>query len=431
MPIRLAAILAVWSSVAFAAAPQALHVYDGKPPAAGRIQVSDVEAPKTLDGDVVEIAGQAKAPDSVVTLSKSGKSRGDDALTLRFRQARQATLSVQSGQPVDLRPYLAEGVLAFDVNVQALSAGGIAFKLRCGDDCERSVPYLVPGRELAGKGWRHLVFSLRCFYRDGDDFSAVTRPFAVDGSGSGQVSIANVTYQMRGAPNASCPDYKTVAVTPDKLNESWSINWWTKRHEDKLAEARQLGKNAQIVFIGDSITHAWEKEGLPVWRRVYQPLGALDQGFSGDRTENVLWRLLHGEVDGLDPKVAVLMFGTNNTGHRQEDPRTTAAGIQRNIDELRKRLPHTRILLLAIFPRGEKPDDKLRRINEQVNAIIAGFADERTVFFANINQAFLQADGTLSTDIMPDLLHPNERGYEIWAEAMAPALKKLLSAADR
>jgi hypothetical protein len=142
----------------------------------------------------------------------------------------------------------------------------------------------------------------------------------------------------------------------------------------------------------------------------------------------VLWRLQHGEVDGLAPKVAVLMFGTNNTGHRQEDPKTTAAGIKRNIEELQKRLPDTKILLLAIFPRGEKPDDKLRQINEKINAIIAGFADNQKVFFANLNQAFLQPDGTLSRDIMPDLLHPNEKGYEIWAKAMAPELAKLLPA---
>jgi beta-glucosidase len=139
----------------------------------------------------------------------------------------------------------------------------------------------------------------------------------------------------------------------------------------------------------------------------------------------------HGEVDGLAPKVAVLMFGTNNTGHRQEDPKTTALGIKRNIEELQQRLPDTKILLLAIFPRGEKPDDNLRRINEQVNAIIAGYADNQKVFFLDIGKAFLQADGTLSRDIMPDLLHPNEKGYEIWAKAMAPTLQQLLPGAEK
>jgi len=323
MKIRLAAALAVLSSSAFAAAPNELNVYASRPLDSWHIQVSDFETNKTLEGDKVEISRQVKVPESVVTVAKSTKGKKDDALTLDFNKAWYASLRVDGGKPVDLRPYLAKGVLALDVNVQELSNGGITFKLRCGEDCERSVPYLVPARAMAGKGWQHLVFSMSCFYREGDDFSAVTQPFALDGSGTGKVSVANVKYQASGKPNVSCPDYKTVSITPDKLNESWSVDWWTKRHEDKLAEAKQVGKSAQVVFIGDSITHNWEKDGLPVWNRVYKPLNALDLGFGGDRTENVLWRLLHGEVDGLAPKVAVLMFGTNNTGHRQEDPKIT------------------------------------------------------------------------------------------------------------
>jgi lysophospholipase L1-like esterase len=273
-----------------------------------------------------------------------------------------------------------------------------------------------------------VALPMRCFVRDGDDFSKVARPFALEGTGAGQVAVANIRFLKAGRPNAACPDYRTVSVTPDKLNESWAIDWWTPRHEKKVRDARALGAKAQVVFIGDSITEGWENAGAPVWARNYKGLDGLVLGFGGDRTENVLWRLVHGEVDGIAPKVAVLMFGTNNTGHRQEDPATTAAGIKRNIDELRRRLPDTKILLLAIFPRGEKADDPLRVINQKVNAIIAGFADNQNVFFLDIGKEFLMADGTLSTDIMPDLLHPNEKGYEIWARAMAPQLNRLLPA---
>ncbi|WP_229262111.1 GDSL-type esterase/lipase family protein [Duganella guangzhouensis] len=422
MKIRLATLLAVLSSSAFAA-PHDLPVYAGHPLDGGRISISDADTSKTLEGDTVAIP---KAPAGVVAVSKSAKAKPDDALTLNFDQAWYASLRVQGGKPVDLRPYLAKGVLALDLKVDELASGGLSFRVSCGEQCERSVPYVIPARAAAGKGWQHLVMSASCFYRDGDDFSQITQPFELNGTGKGKVAIANVKYQLSGKPNVSCPDYKTVSVTPDKLNESWSISWWTARHESKLAEAKQLGKSAQVVFIGDSITEGWEKSGAPVWQRNYQPLKGLALGFGGDRTENVLWRLQHGEVDGLDPKVAVLMFGTNNTGHRQEDPRTTAAGIRRNIDELQQRLPNTKILLLAIFPRGATPADPLRQINEKINGIIAGFADNQKVFFLNINQAFLQPDGTLSKDIMPDLLHPNEQGYEIWAKAMAPTLNQLL-----
>lgn len=241
------------------------------------------------------------------------------------------------------------------------------------------------------------------------------------------VCLAVLQLACCAAPDGRPPE-ASLSVTPATLNEPWAVDWWMPRHEKKLAEARALGKSAEIVFIGDSITHGWEDRGPEVWERYYKPLHGLALGFSGDRTENVLWRLQHGEVDGIAPKVAVLMIGTNNTGHRQEDPKTTAAGIRRDIDELRQRLPATKILLLAIFPRGETADDPLRRINEQVNGIIAGFADNRQVYFLNFNQEFLTADGKLSTDIMPDLLHPNQKGYEIWARAMAPELKRLMAA---
>ncbi|WP_202423533.1 GDSL-type esterase/lipase family protein [Duganella margarita] len=428
MNIRLAATLAVLSTSAFAAAPNDLNVYAGQPLASGRIVVSDSDSVKTMTGAAATIP---KADNGVVAVSKSAKAKKDDALTLNFNKAWYASLRVQGGQPVDLRPYLDKGVLALDLKVEELAEGGLSFRVKCGEQCERGVPYVIPARAAQGKGWQHLVMSASCFYRDGDDFSQISQPFELNGTGKGKVAIANVKYQLSGTPNVLCPDYKTVSVTPEKLNESWSISWWTARHEKKLAEAKQVGKSAQVVFIGDSITEGWEKSGVPVWDRYYKPLNGIALGFGGDRTENVLWRLQHGEVDGLAPKVAVLMFGTNNTGHRQEDPKTTALGIKRNIEELQQRLPDTKILLLAIFPRGEKPDDNLRQLNDKVNAVIAGYADNQKVFFLDIGKAFLQADGTLSRDIMPDLLHPNEKGYEIWAKAMAPTLQQLLPGAEK
>lgn len=425
---RLIASLAALSSSAFAAAatPDELKVYAGKPLDGWHVTVADFESQKVLDGASAVVPPSAKVPASQVSAAKTAKGARDDALTLQWKDSWYASLRLDGGKPLDLRPYADKGVLALDVNVKELAQGGVAFKVGCGDKCERIVPYLVPARAMAGKGWQHLVFSMSCFVREGDNFGAVTQPFSIDANGSGEIAIANVRFLKTGKPNASCPDYKTVSVTPDKLNEAWSINWWTPRHEKKLEEAKALGKKSQILFVGDSITEGWEKSGAPVWDRYYKPLNGLAIGFGGDRTENVLWRLLHGEVDGIAPKVAVLMIGTNNTGHRQENPQTTAAGIKRDIDELRKRLPETKILLLAIFPRGEKPDDPLRLLNDKVNAIIAGFADNQKIFFADINKDFLEPDGTLSKEIMPDLLHPNEKGYEIWAKSMAPALKQLM-----
>jgi beta-glucosidase len=271
---------------------------------------------------------------------------------------------------------------------------------------------------------------MSCFVRDGADFSKVTLPFALDGSGSGRVSVANARITREAKPGLPCPDYRTESVEPAMQKESWSVEWWLPRHQKKLEEIRQLvaaGTPPEIVFIGDSITEGWEQSGRKVWQEHYAAHHALALGFGSDRTENVLWRLQHGEIDGIAPKVAVLMVGTNNTGQRGEDPQTTAAGIKRLVDEIRLRLPRTRVLLLAIFPRGEKPDDILRGINERVNRIVAGYADGRSVHFLDIGKALLNPDGTLSRDVMPDLLHPSEKGYAIWQRAMDDTLQQLLT----
>jgi len=353
----------------------------------------------------------------------------------------QSMLRFESRQPLDLRPYMG-GTLEFDLDVADLAKsaanaaepakGAVRVKLSCGEGCERAVSLIDPARGWAGKGWQHVALAMSCFVRDGADFSKVSLPFSLEGTGTGRVSVANVRITRKFRPGLACPDYRTESATPAMLDESWAVDWWRPRHEQKLEEKRKLvaaGTPPEIVFIGDSITQGWEKEGQEVWQQNYASHHALALGFGGDRTENVLWRLQHGEIDGIAPKVAVLMIGTNNTGHRAEDPKTTAAGIRRLLDEIHRRLPKTKVLLLAIFPRAEKPDDYLRGINERVNKIIASYADGRSVHFLDINAQLLNPDGTLSKDVMPDLLHPNARGYSIWQRAMDPTLQKLLDQA--
>jgi beta-glucosidase len=290
----------------------------------------------------------------------------------------------------------------------------------------------MAARELRGKGWSKAYVPLRCFAQDQDDFSATTIPFALDVGGRGDVSIANVELLSKAPQKAAlleCPDYKTASITPGMLNEWWSIDWWLPRHEQKRADAKAIaakGGKIDLLFIGDSITQGWEKEGEPVWKKHYADRNAFAIGFGGDRTENVLWRLQQGAVENMSPKLVVLMIGTNNTGHRNENPAYTAAGIKQVISELHQRLPEAKVLLLAIFPRDEQPEGSLRKINNDVNQIIKGYADNKRVFFADINSVFLTSDGVLTKDIMPDLLHPNEKGYSLWAEALEPYLQKLL-----
>lgn len=221
----------------------------------------------------------------------------------------------------------------------------------------------------------------------------------------------------------ACPD-TSAALTPGPLQEEWALEWWMPRHEEKLEEEGR--EDAKLLLIGNSITHGWETDGKEVWGNYFQDIPTHNIGFSGDRTENVLWRFENGALDGLEPELAVLMIGTNNTGHRQDDPACTTKGIETILDELEQRLPDTHILLLAIFPRGETPDDALRQLNHEINSHIKQFNKRDGVTFLNINDTFLDDDGILSKEIMPDHLHPNGYGYQLWAEAMESKIRKLL-----
>ncbi len=374
-------------------------------------------------------AGQGASASYVGTVASVGAEGRHTAFALEWKDTWFATLRFESAAPLDLRPYL-DGTLELDLDVSDLAHGGARLKVSCGEGCERSVSLLEPARAIAGKGWQHLSLALRCFQRDGGDFSSVRLPFALEAGGAGRVSVANVRLARSGTPSIGCPDYRTESVTPAMLAESWSLDWWLPRHEKKRQEARELvaaGQAPQLVFIGDSITQGWENEGRQVWARHYARYNALNLGFGGDRTENVLWRLQHGALDGLAPKAVVLMIGTNNAGHRAENPETTAAGIRRLLDEIRRRLPAAQVLLLAVFPREERPDGQLRRINERVNEIIGGYADGRHVHYLNIGRALTDSNGNLSRDVMPDLLHLSEKGYALWQGAMDPVLAPLMA----
>lgn len=210
------------------------------------------------------------------------------------------------------------------------------------------------------------------------------------------------------------------AETPTPQRQAW----WTERHDRTVSRIRQ--GQVDLLFIGDSITQGWEEDGRPVWDRYYAGRRAVNLGFNSDQTDNVLWRLEHGELDGIAPKLAIVMIGTNNATIREDPPEYTAAGIQAILTTLRTRLPGTKILLLAIFPRGLTNNDPFRRVNEAVNERLPAFADQRRVFFLNLNRRFLDGDGRLPPEIMSDALHPSALGYRLWAEGMEEMIRKLL-----
>lgn len=212
---------------------------------------------------------------------------------------------------------------------------------------------------------------------------------------------------------------QNFAVMPTPRAE---VDWWMGRYYANVRQAESGG--VDLLFIGDSITHAWERGGLETWNKYYAHRKPANFGFSGDRTQHVLWRLINGHIDRMSPKVAVIMIGTNNAS--SDTPNEIALGIRAICNTLRALLPQTKILVLGIFPRATSPDNWLRGTTAVVNTQIADLADGEWIHYLDIGSAFLEADGTLPASVMPDQLHPNERGYQIWAEAMEPTLAKLL-----
>jgi len=197
------------------------------------------------------------------------------------------------------------------------------------------------------------------------------------------------------------------------------------RHDDMQNKLERFGgKHFDIVFDGDSIMNRWETTGKEIWNQRYKGITA-DFGIEGDRVENVLWRLEKGQVDGIDPKVVMLMIGTNNSGRNSATE--IAGGIQILVAEYEKRCPHAHIILMGIFPRGEKPTDGGRRKVAAVNAIIKSLDDEKRVTFIDISEKLLMADGTISREMMPDFVHPTAKGYQIWADAMQPVINQFLT----
>ena len=206
-----------------------------------------------------------------------------------------------------------------------------------------------------------------------------------------------------------------------------------KAHESFLAR----GKSGPIdvLFIGDSITAGWTR--VPhIWEHYYGKNQPANFGIGGDQTQHVIWRIANGELDGISPKVTVLMLGTNNSaGHTAAE---IAAADRKIVELIRQKIPGTKVLVLAIFPRGARKDqagriteaaiaDAIKRTDviNAVNADLAKLDDGRNVRFLDINAVFVGQDGKIPFAIMPDQLHPNAAGYAKWTAALRPILEKL------
>ncbi len=197
---------------------------------------------------------------------------------------------------------------------------------------------------------------------------------------------------------------------------------WKDMHAGMVKRAKE--GNVDLLFVGDSITQGWG--GNAVWKKHYEPLKAANFGIGGDTTQNVLWRLENGALEGIAPKAAVVLIGTNNFGLHGDKPEDVARGVAAVLQSLRKKLPKTKVLLLAIFPRDANPKAGIRASIKAVNDQIAKLDDRKNLRYLDLGGKFLAADGSIPKELMPDALHLSEKAYELWAETMDPLLKEMM-----
>ena len=216
---------------------------------------------------------------------------------------------------------------------------------------------------------------------------------------------------------------------PRAIDYEWmSVARWTEMHAEDVAIAAQGG--VAVLFVGDSITEGWEWNDGEHWKKHFAPLGAANFGIGGDTTHNVLWRLDHGAVGVLQPKVVVLLIGTNNLGRDNATAADTARGVEAVVKRLRTAFPAATVIVHGVFPCDASPQAEVRgrvaAVNERLRALDGR---DGKVRFRDIGGGFLAADGSISPAVMPDGLHLSPEGYRRWAAELAPLVGGLLGRA--
>ncbi|MCW5935276.1 MAG: GDSL family lipase [Fimbriimonadia bacterium] len=212
------------------------------------------------------------------------------------------------------------------------------------------------------------------------------------------------------------------------LHAYWSDSptAWLERHRGNVDRAQR--GDAQIVFLGDSITEGWMGEGRVFWDQSYVPRGAVDFGISGDKTQQLLWRIAHGTLDGMSPRLVILKIGVNNLWADvfTHGTQKVAEGIRLVVQAIQEKQPASKILLLGILPAGRFPDDPLREFIAEINAQSAQLDNGESIRYLDMGERFLMPNGEVSAEVMPDYLHLSEKGYAIWHETMEPLLQELV-----
>ena len=229
-----------------------------------------------------------------------------------------------------------------------------------------------------------------------------------------------------------------VSTTPKARNnpKAKRKSGWHKRYDAKLKQIADYKNDVDMVFIGDSITHFWDNDGaknkrkiggLNTYKKYFSNYKVINLGYSGDRTENTLWVVNEsGYLKNLKAKMVVVMIGTNNIGHKRSTPAAAAAGVTKIVEGIRTQLPDAKIVLFGVFPRGANAKHIFRKQVAEINKVICKLGDDKNVFYCDITDKFVDKKGNLPRTLMPDVLHPNDAGYEIWAQAMMPYIEKFV-----
>jgi lysophospholipase L1-like esterase len=256
------------------------------------------------------------------------------------------------------------------------------------------------------------ALSLSCTYNDKGS------PAKTDSDSAAGRPAATSTSAPASRPAVPGPSNEPVHPFGSATTPKGGTGNWLKLHNSFVARAK--AGDVDVVFLGDSITFQFRDHGFASH---YANLKVANFGIGGDRTENILWRLDHGELDGISPKVVVLLIGTNNLGHNYtvED---TVNGVGDVVRAIQAKSPTSRILLMGIFPRWN--DAEFRQKIKRTNKMISGYADGKRVRFLDIGDKFLEADGKLTTKVSTDYTHLTGLGYEIWTQNMDPVLYEML-----
>ena len=250
--------------------------------------------------------------------------------------------------------------------------------------------------------------------------AGMNRDSAADGS-----TVATVAADSPWADPSYRKDIPATIAEGRPVSTGWPL--WMKHHESRKKWVAE--RKVDLLMVGDSIVFRWSRTGHKVWDEYYVKRNGCNIGSSGDRTQHMLWHLQNGGLDGLkgkNPRLVLLMIGTNNRGKPENHGSDTAYGILALLKEIHHQLPDSKILLMAIFPRGDTPTNPGRMRNNEINEIIRTYADNKVVYWLDISNAFLDEDGNVDRELMKDGLHPSEKGFRAWAEAMEPTIKKLM-----